>query len=132
MTEIHTTRGDVRVRSGYGDVTARTPVPWDAKFRIGSFTKTFVSATLLQLVGEHRLSLADPVARWLPGVVRGNGNDGRKISVRQLMQQTSGLPEFLQGLPYLFVVVGFVLFWFLLVLPRQAVALAMKYKPEFV
>jgi D-alanyl-D-alanine carboxypeptidase len=131
LTELHTTRGDVRVRSGYGDVTARTPVPWDAKFRIGSFTKTFVSATLLQLVGEHRLSLDDPVDRWLPGVVRGNGNDGRKISVRQLMQQTSGLPEFLQGLPYLFDEAGFVKNRFKTVTPQQAVALAMKYKPEF-
>src|SRR5690349_5419775 len=42
--------GAVRVRSGYGDVVARTPVPWNAKFRIGSFTKTFVAATVLQLV----------------------------------------------------------------------------------
>jgi D-alanyl-D-alanine carboxypeptidase len=107
LAELHTTRGDVRVRSGYGDVTARTLVPWNAEFRVGSFTKTFVSATLLQLVGEHRLSLDDPVDRWLPGVVSGNGNDGRKISVQQLLQQTSGLPDFLQGLPYLFEQTGF-------------------------
>jgi D-alanyl-D-alanine carboxypeptidase len=131
LAELDTARGDVRVRSGYGDVAARTPVPWNAKFRIGSFTKTFVSATLLQLVGEGRLSLTDPVDRWLPGVVRGNGNDGRTISVRQLLQQTSGLPDFLQGLPYLGDKTGFEKNRFKTVTPQQAVALAMKYKPEF-
>ena len=131
LAELDTTRGDVRVRSGYGDVAARTPVPWNAKFRIGSFTKTFVSATLLQLVGEGRVSLDDPVERWLPGVVRGSGNDGRKISVRQLLQQTSGLPDFLNGLPYLGDEAGFEKNRFKTVRPQQAVALAMKYKPEF-
>jgi D-alanyl-D-alanine carboxypeptidase len=131
LAELDTARGDVRVRSGYGDVAARTPVPWNAKFRIGSFTKTFVSATLLQLVGEGRLSLDDTVDRWLPGVVRGSGNDGRAISVRQLLQQTSGLPDFLNGLPYLGHQAGFEKNRFKTVTPRQAVALAMRYKPEF-
>jgi D-alanyl-D-alanine carboxypeptidase len=131
LTELHTARGDVRVRSGHGDVAARTPVPWNAKFRIGSFTKTFVSATLLQLVGEHRLSLDDPVDRWLPGLIRANGNDGRTISVRQLMQQTSGLPDYLQGLPYLGNKTGFEKNRFKTVTPQQAITLAMKYKPEF-
>jgi len=92
LVELDTARGDVRVRSGYGDVAARTPVPWRAKFRIGSYTKTFVAATLLQMSGEGRLSLDDTVDKWLPGVVRGNGNVGRKISVRQLLQHTSVLP----------------------------------------
>ena len=46
---------------------------------------------MLQLVAEHRLSLDDTVARWLPGVVPGNGNDGNKITVRELLQHTSGL-----------------------------------------
>jgi D-alanyl-D-alanine carboxypeptidase len=131
LAELETGRGDVRVRSGYGDVAAKTPVPWDAKFRVGSFTKTFVSATLLQLVGEHRLRLDDKVDRWLPGLVRGNGNDGRKVTVRQLLQHTSGLPEYLQGVPYLFDQAGFEEHRLDTMTPRQAIALAMKYKPEF-
>jgi D-alanyl-D-alanine carboxypeptidase len=128
---LDTDRGDVRVRSGFGDVAAHTPVPWNARFRVGSFTKTFVSATLLQLVGEHRLSLDDTVDRWLPGVVRGNGNDGRRISVRQLLGQTSGLPEYLAGIPYLFDQAGFEENRFKTLTPEQAVALAMKYPPDF-
>jgi D-alanyl-D-alanine carboxypeptidase len=131
LAELDTNRGDVRVRSGFGDVAARTPVPWDAKFRVGSFTKTFVSATLLQLVGERRLSLDDTVEKWLPSVVRGNGNDGRKISVRQLLQHTSGLPDYLRGMPFLFDQAGFEQNRFRTVTPRQAVALAMTFPPEF-
>ncbi|WP_433272324.1 serine hydrolase domain-containing protein [Actinosynnema sp. CS-041913] len=102
LVELDTRRGDVKVRSGYGDVAAKTPVPWNARFRIGSFTKTFVATTVLQLVGEGRLSLEDSVERWLPGVVAGNGNDGRLITVRQLLQHTSGLHDYAVELPNLF------------------------------
>lgn len=63
-------------------------------FRIASLTKTFVAAAVLQLAGEGRLSLDDPVARYLPGVVPG----AEQITVRQLLQHTSGLPDF-DGLP---------------------------------
>jgi D-alanyl-D-alanine carboxypeptidase len=62
-------------------------------FRIGSNTKTFLSVVVLQLVAEHRLSLDDTVGHWLPGVVHGNGNDGGKITVRELLQHTSGLHD---------------------------------------
>jgi D-alanyl-D-alanine carboxypeptidase len=56
-----------------------------------------VAATVLQLVGERRLSLDDKVERFLPGLIRSKGNDGRKITVRQLLQHTSGLPEYFRG-----------------------------------
>jgi D-alanyl-D-alanine carboxypeptidase len=131
LVELDGPRGDVRVRSGYGDVAAATPVPWDARFRIGSFTKTFVAATVLQLVGEHRLSLDDTVDSWLPGVVRGNGNDGRKVTVRQLLQHTSGLPEYLRGMPWLFEQESFLEHRFDTVTARQAVDVAMTFPPDF-
>ncbi|MFI6299458.1 serine hydrolase domain-containing protein [Nonomuraea sp. NPDC050790] len=60
------------------------------RFLIGSGGKAFTSATILQLAAEGNLSLDDPVERWLPGVSR-NGNDGSKITVRQLINHTSGL-----------------------------------------
>ncbi|MFD2470023.1 serine hydrolase domain-containing protein [Amycolatopsis silviterrae] len=82
------------IHAGYGNITAKTPADPKAKFRIGSVTKAFTSAVLLQLEGEGKLSLDDTVARWLPGAVNANGNDGTKISVRQLLHQTSGLPEY--------------------------------------
>ncbi|BCY11876.1 D-alanyl-D-alanine carboxypeptidase [Actinoplanes sp. L3-i22] len=60
-------------------------------WRIFSNTKSFVSTVLLQLVAERRMSLDDSVEKWLPGVVRGQGNDGRTITVRQLLNNTSGI-----------------------------------------
>ncbi|WP_205718508.1 serine hydrolase [Actinomadura sp. WMMA1423] len=82
-------------RGGVADLTTRRPVPPDARFRIGSATKTFTAGVVLQLAGEGRLSLDDTVDRWLPGVVHGHGNDGRKVTVRQLLQHTSGLYNYL-------------------------------------
>jgi D-alanyl-D-alanine carboxypeptidase len=83
--------------SGVADRTTRRPMPSDGRFRIASTRKAFEATVALQLVGEHRLSLDDTVERWLPGVVRGNGYDGRQITVRQLLQNTSGLHDDLPG-----------------------------------
>lgn len=46
------------------------------RFRAGSVTKSFVAVVVLQLAGERRLRLSDPVERFLPGLIRGRGNDG--------------------------------------------------------
>ncbi|WP_354638211.1 serine hydrolase domain-containing protein [Kitasatospora camelliae] len=61
------------------------------RFRIGSTTKTFVATVVLQLVAEHRLGLDDTVEQWLPGLLDGNGYDGRSVTVRQLLNNTSGV-----------------------------------------
>ncbi|GGS14659.1 D-alanyl-D-alanine carboxypeptidase [Streptomyces humidus] len=66
------------------------------RFRIGSVTKTFVATAVLQLVAEHRLRLDDTVADVLPGVVDRNGNDGSAITIRMLLNDTSGLYEYTQ------------------------------------
>ncbi|HEU5026382.1 MAG TPA: serine hydrolase domain-containing protein [Spirillospora sp.] len=95
LLEVRDRDGGTVLTSGVGDVRDRTPVPRDSRFRIGSVTKTFVATVVLQLVGEHRVVLDAPVERYLPGVIRGHGNDGRRITVRQLLQHTSGLPDYL-------------------------------------
>ncbi|MGF1428954.1 serine hydrolase domain-containing protein [Kitasatospora sp. LaBMicrA B282] len=77
--------------AGLADVATGRPARPDDRFRIASNTKSFVATVLLQLVAEQRLGLDDSVARWLPGVVSGAGNDGSRITVRQLLNQTSGL-----------------------------------------
>ncbi|WP_223167651.1 serine hydrolase domain-containing protein [Nonomuraea sp. SYSU D8015] len=87
------------VRSGVGDIATRAPVPTDGYFRIGSTTKTFVATVAMQLVGEGKLRLTDTVDRWLPRLVSGPYNDGRKITIRSLLQHTSGLPDFWPDLP---------------------------------
>lgn len=131
LVELDTAKGDVQVRSGYGNVEAGTPVPWNARFRIGSFTKTYVAATLLQLVGEGKLSLDDKVERWLPGLVRGNANDGREITVRQLLQHQSGLPDYLNAMPWVFDQEQFEQNRFRTVTQEEAVALGVGLKREF-
>lgn len=94
LGELHVGRHRFVARSGVARAGSTRPVPWDARFRIASNTKTFVAVVVLQLVGEGRLSLDDSVDRWLPGVVSGNGNDGTRITIRQLLQHTSGVPEY--------------------------------------
>ncbi|MFA1546942.1 serine hydrolase domain-containing protein [Actinomadura chokoriensis] len=98
LLHLRDRRGGTVLTSGVADVNSRAPVPRDSRFRIGSMTKPFVATVVLQLVGEHRVSLDAAVERYLPGVVGGNGNDGRKITVRQLLQHTSGLPDYLSYL----------------------------------
>ncbi|MFD9600254.1 serine hydrolase domain-containing protein [Streptomyces sp. NPDC059970] len=61
------------------------------RFRAGSITKTFVATVVLQLARERRLQLSDTVDRLMPGLLRGNGNDGRRITLRALLSHTSGL-----------------------------------------
>ncbi|CAM5665907.1 serine hydrolase domain-containing protein [Streptomyces hirsutus] len=67
---------------------------WADHFRAGSITKTFIATLVLQLVDEHRLSLSDTVEKHLPKLVRGEGNDGRALTLRSLLNHTSGLYDF--------------------------------------
>ncbi|OIK05278.1 serine hydrolase domain-containing protein [Streptomyces monashensis] len=81
--------------SGVGDRRTGAPRGTNDRFRIGGLTNTFVATVLLQMEAENRLGLDDPVEHYLPGLVTGNGNDGRKITVRQLLNHTSGLFDYL-------------------------------------
>jgi D-alanyl-D-alanine carboxypeptidase len=118
-------------RAGVANVATGAPVPVDGYFRMGSDTKTFVSVVVLQLVREGRLSLEDSVERWLPGVVAGNGNDGRKITVRELLQHTSGIADYADGLPLLATAEGFQAHRFDHHDAAELVALAMTKPPLF-
>ncbi|MFI6147691.1 serine hydrolase domain-containing protein [Streptomyces sp. NPDC051109] len=80
--------------AGLGNLATVAPVPVDGQVRIGSNTKTFVAVVVLQLVAEGRMDLDADVDTYLPGLVRGEGIDGRHIRVRHLLQQTSGLPNY--------------------------------------
>lgn len=63
------------------------------RFRIASNTKAFVGTVVLQLAGEGRLSLDDTIERRLPGVVRGPGYQPEKITLRMLLNHTSGVHD---------------------------------------
>jgi D-alanyl-D-alanine carboxypeptidase len=98
LAEVRTGDRQLRGTSGVANLDSRKPVNDDGFFRIGSNTKTFLSVVVLQLVAEHRLSLDDTVGHWLPGVVHGNGNNGGTITVRELLQHTSGLHDYTDDL----------------------------------
>ncbi|MEU7646985.1 serine hydrolase domain-containing protein [Streptomyces huasconensis] len=80
--------------AGVGDLATGAPVPRDGQVRIGSNTKTFTAVVMLQLVAEGKVALDVSVDTYLPGLVRGERIDGRRITVRHLLQQTSGLPNY--------------------------------------
>lgn len=89
--EIRDRRGAWYGSAGAADTrTGRKRRPQE-RFRIGSTTKAFTATVVLQLAAERMLSLDDTVDTWLPGLIQGNGNDGSKITIRQLLNQTSGL-----------------------------------------
>ncbi|MFG2582271.1 serine hydrolase domain-containing protein [Streptomyces malaysiensis] len=88
-------RGDDewRTAAGVADKATGERARPEQRFRVASNSKAFVAAVLLQLEGEGRLSLDDSVEKWLPGVVQGNGNDGKAITIRQLLNHTSGIHD---------------------------------------
>jgi D-alanyl-D-alanine carboxypeptidase len=82
----------VRLARGFADRARKAPMRVTDRFRVGSVTKTFVATVVLQLAGEGRLSLDDTVERWLPGLVP----NGQGITIRQLLNHTSGLFDYTQ------------------------------------
>ncbi|WP_219471286.1 serine hydrolase domain-containing protein [Nonomuraea rhizosphaerae] len=117
--------------SGVADIRTKRPVPANGYFRIGSNNKTFVATVILQLAAEGRLSLDDTVERWLPGLVKGNGNDGGEMSVRDLLQHTSGIHD---DYPYPTAIGSAKEYYrhrFDTFTPEQVVARAMRHKPDF-
>ncbi|MER6503201.1 serine hydrolase domain-containing protein [Streptomyces sp. NPDC001455] len=83
---------------GVADLHTGRPMRAADRLRIGSVTKTFTATVVVQLADEGRIGLDDPVERYLPGLIRGNGHDGRTITVRQLLQHTSGLPDYTEAI----------------------------------
>ncbi|MEU1309564.1 serine hydrolase domain-containing protein [Streptomyces cinnamoneus] len=131
--ETRTPRGSWFGSSGYADTDTKRKRTAADHFRAGSITKTFVATTLLQLEAEGKLSLDDSVERWLPGVVKGNGYDANKITIRQLLNHTSGVhdmvytPEWDKDMngP------GFFEHRYDVKTPQEVIAYGLKYGPDF-
>lgn len=108
--------------------TNRPMVGSEGRYRVASVTKTFVATAVLRLVAKHRVRLDEPIETYLPGVVRGTGEgaeiDGRNITVRQLLQHTSGVPDYVQYLD-LSQLEG-------PVEASELVRLALSHKPDFI
>ncbi|WP_234534381.1 serine hydrolase domain-containing protein [Streptomyces shenzhenensis] len=83
--------------AGTADLGTGRPMNTTDRLRVGSVTKTFTATVVLQLAAEHRLSLDAAVGHYLPGLIDAHGYDGRRITVRQLLRHTSGLPDYLDA-----------------------------------
>jgi D-alanyl-D-alanine carboxypeptidase len=90
-------RGTWAGSAGVADRASRQPMRPGARMRLQSVSKIYTAALILRLAQERRLRVDDTVERWLPGVVQGVELDGRLITVRHLLQNTSGLHDDLPG-----------------------------------
>ncbi|WP_439680915.1 serine hydrolase domain-containing protein [Embleya sp. MST-111070] len=83
-----------RGSAGVRDRDTKAPVRPDGRFRVGSTTKSPVAAVVLQLVGEGRLRLDDPIDAYLPGLRIPHGPAGEPVRLRHLLNHTSGIPDY--------------------------------------
>ncbi|MFE6685704.1 serine hydrolase domain-containing protein [Streptomyces sp. NPDC057743] len=78
--------------AGVADVDAKRPTTPQMEHRIGSITKTFTAVAVLQEVGKGHIDLDAPIDRYLPDLV--TGERGRAITVRMLLNHTSGIGDY--------------------------------------
>ena len=108
--------------SGTIDLRRKIPMRRDHILRVGSVTKTFTAVLILKLVDEGKLSLDDPLAKWFPAFPRAEA-----ITVRQLLNHSSGIPEFLDTPDVLMKSVIPSTYW----QPQQVLDIAAKREPYF-
>lgn len=75
---------------GLADVKLKIPVTTNAVFRIASVSKSFVATAVMMLVEEGKISLDDPVSKYLDGTP----GEWKPITIRHLLAHTSGNPGF--------------------------------------
>jgi D-alanyl-D-alanine carboxypeptidase len=91
------TRSGIRgAASGLARRRPRIAMATADRFQVGSITKTFVATVVLKLVAKGKLRLDDPIKRWLPGLVP----NGRAITIRELLDHTSGLFDYVDDKPF--------------------------------
>lgn len=78
----------VKAVSGYSNPPSKTPLQVQDRFHMGSITKTFTSALIMQLDQEKALSLNDPISKWI------DYPNGEHITISMLLGHTSGIPSF--------------------------------------
>lgn len=93
---IRTADGRVWIgTSGARELSPRRPVTPNTVFSIASITKTFVTAVVLQLVDDGKLSLDDRLAEFVPDFPR-----SKRITIRMLLQHRSGIHNYFESLRY--------------------------------
>jgi D-alanyl-D-alanine carboxypeptidase len=82
----------IRLARGFANIAQKDPMRTGDRFRIASLTKSYTAAVVLALVGERKLALDDTVEQHIPNLLP----DGEKITIRHLLNHTSGLFDFWQ------------------------------------
>ncbi len=90
LCAVRTPAGTWTGAAGVADRETSAPMTADMQIRIGSNSKQFLAALVLQLRDEGALALTDTVERWLPGVVP----NGERVTIAMLLNHTSGLPDY--------------------------------------
>ncbi|MFD7496866.1 serine hydrolase domain-containing protein [Streptomyces sp. NPDC059832] len=90
LVRVSGTGGGWRGSAGVHDLASGQPADPDGRFRAGSVTKVFTAAVVLQLAGEGRLGLDRPARHYLPDLIPAAYG---KVTVRQLLNHTSGIPS---------------------------------------
>lgn len=89
---VAVSRGNARYVTTLGDAAEGVPWSTDTRSAYRSITKSFVGTVVLQLVAEGKLSLDDPISRYVPVVAQVQGGDA--MTVRMALEMRTGLPEF--------------------------------------
>jgi CubicO group peptidase (beta-lactamase class C family) len=81
--------------TGVRDRRTNAPVAADTVFRIASMTKSFTALAILKLRDEGKLSLEDPVSKWIPEFARMElpTRDTPALRIRQILSHSAGFPE---------------------------------------
>lgn len=74
---------------GVKNLDSQAPVDAHTRFEIGSITKQFTAAAILQLKERGKLSLSDPLVKYVPQYAA-----GKNVTIEQLLWQVSGIPEY--------------------------------------
>jgi len=74
---------------GMAKLDPQTPADTTMRYAIGSISKQFTAAAILLLAQQHKVSLDDPVSKYVPGLSRGT-----EVTVRELLSHTSGYQDF--------------------------------------
>ncbi|MBX2832040.1 MAG: beta-lactamase family protein [Rhodospirillales bacterium] len=98
--------GEVRyAASGYASVNPDTGMRADQQFYIGSLSKMMTAVVTLQLASEKRIDLSDPIGKWLPEEFKDRVANADKATIRDLLRNSSGIPDYLDG-EFFFQLVG--------------------------
>ena len=86
-------KGKIIYEKGFGMANMEWAIPNqpDTRFRIGSVTKQFTAALILQLVEEGKIKLDGKITDYLPDYRKDTGD---KVTIHQLLNHTSGIPSY--------------------------------------